>query len=126
MATDYERLGGSDGVEALVNAFLDAVFSDFIIGFQFAGRDLDRIRKHELEHAIALLGGPDAYTGRPIAQVHQPRKINRGQFRRRLVILRSILANNRVPEDIIERWLAHDSRFEKAVTDGTDCAPDEV
>lgn len=125
MATDYERLGGTEGVRALVDAFLDEVFGDFIIGFHFEGRDQDRIRHHELAHAIALLGGPDAYEGRPIAQVHQPLRINRGQFRRRLVILRSVLANNRVPEDIIERWIAHDSRFEKAVTDGTDCAPED-
>ena len=124
MPSDYERLGGREAVRQLVDAFLDQVFSDFVIGFHFEGRDQDRIRRHELEHAIALLGGPDAYAGRPIGAVHQPLKINRGQFRRRLVILRSVLGTHGVPEDIIERWVAHDARLEPAITDGTDCTPE--
>lgn len=124
MISDYERLGGHEGVRVLVDAFLDAVFGDFIIGFHFEGRDTDRIRAHELEHAVALLGGPSAYTGRPIGKVHQPLRINRGQFRRRLVILRSVLESHDVDPAIIERWLAHDQRLEPAITDGTECTPE--
>ncbi len=123
MTTDYEQLGGTDGVRTLVDAFLDQVFADFIIGFHFEGRDHDRIRKHELEHAVQLLGGPAAYTGRPVGAVHRPLKINRGQFRRRLAILKSTLTAHGVPEPILERWLAHDQRLEPAITDGTDCTP---
>ncbi len=123
MPTDYERLGETEGVRQLVDAFLDQVFGDFIIGFHFEGRDHDRIRRHELEHAVQLLGGPKAYTGRPVGALHRPLKINRGQFRRRLAILKTTLTAHEVPEPIIERWLAHDQRLEAAITDGTDCTP---
>lgn len=124
MPTDYELLGGHDEVHRLVDAFLDAVFADFIIGFHFEGRDLERIRRHELEHAVGLLGGPSEYSGRPIGKLHQPLRINRGQFHRRLAILRSVLGREGVPAEIVERWVAFDARFEAAVTDGSDCVPE--
>lgn len=121
--TDYERLGGHDGVEALVRAFVTRVFQDFIIGFLFVGKDLDRIVRHEVAHASEHLGGPRAYTGRPIARVHKPLPINRGHFRRRLALLRTVLQEHDVDGDIIERWIAADRRLEEAVVDGTDCGP---
>ncbi len=123
MTTDYERLGGEPQVRRLVDAFLDLVFDDFVIGFLFEGRDLDRIRAHELEHAIRILGGPMLYTGRPLPEVHRPLRINRGQFRRRLVLLRSTLRKHGVPDDIARRWVDAEARLEPAITDGTDCAP---
>lgn len=122
--TDYDRLGGEPAVRALVDAFLDLVFADFIIGFQFVGKDQARIREHEATHAIALLGGPKAYSGRPIGAVHQPLKINAGQFRRRLVLLRSALRSAGVPDDVAERWVAAEAKLEAVVTDGTDCVED--
>ena len=90
--TDYERIGGADGVRAIVTEFVEQVHADFIIGFFFEGRDRDRILKHEIEHASRVLGGDVAYTGRPVAQVHPPLRINRGHFQRRLAILRTVLS----------------------------------
>lgn len=121
--TDYERIGGHEALVGHLDAFIDRVADDFIIGFLFVGRDLDRIKAHEVELAAAHLGGPRAYTGRPIHRVHGPLRINRGQFRRRLALLRTVLRERGVPDDLIARWIAHDERFEAAVTDGTDCGP---
>ena len=121
--TSWERLGGEPVVAALVADFVDRVFSDFVIGFLFEGRDRDRIVRHELELASAHLGGPRGYTGRPIGQLHRPLKINRGHFRRRLAILRTVLREHDVPEDIVEAWVAHDAALEGVVTDGTECVP---
>lgn len=123
-SSDYERLGGDAALERIVRAFIDRVFDDFIIGFAFVGKDRERIIRHEVEHAAGNLGGPSAYTGRPIAHVHHPLLINRGQFRRRLALLRTVLGEQGVDEDIIERWVAADRRLEEAIVDGTDCVPD--
>jgi hemoglobin len=122
-SSDYERLGGGPGVERLVRAFLARVFDDLIIGFQFEGRDHERIVRHEVEHATRLLGGPAAYTGRPLGAAHRPLKINRGQFRRRLAILRTVLREQGVEEEVIGRWIAHDEQLLGVITDGTDCLP---
>ena len=61
--TDFERLGGEDGVRPLVEAVCAAFFTDFIIGFRFEGKDHARIVAKEYEHARAALGGPGEEVG---------------------------------------------------------------
>ena len=122
--TDFERLGGEAGLRPLIEAVCQAFFSDFIIGFRFEGKDHARIVDKEFEHARRHLGGLGGYSGRPVGTVHQPLKINRGQFRRRLAILRTVLADSGVPPEVVERWVAHDASLESAITDGTDCVPE--
>jgi hemoglobin len=121
--TDFERLGGEAGVRPLVEAVCQAFFDDFIIGFRFEGKDHARIIAKEYEHARHHLGGPGGYSGRPVAQVHRPLKINQGQFRRRLAILQTVLTEAGVASDVVERWVGHDAALEAAITDGTDCVP---
>lgn len=120
--SDWERLGGDVGGARIVAAFVRAMADDFVIGFLFAGVDLARLAEREASFARAHLGS-GAYVGRPLPEVHRPRRINAGQFRRRLAILRTVLRAHAVPEDVIARWIAHDCRLERVVTDGTDCAP---
>ena len=120
---DLERVGGKEGVSRIMTEFIHRVSEDFIIGFLFQGRDLSRIIRHETELAVQHLSGEGTYTGRPMARVHRPLKINRGQFRRRLAILRVVLQANQVPKEICERWLEHNQKMERIVTDGTDCGP---
>jgi hemoglobin len=121
--SDFERLGGEAGLRALVQAFVDRVFSDTIIGFHFAGKDKDRIVEKEIEHARLHLGGGGAYTGREIGAVHQPLKINLGQFRRRLAILRKVLDDAGVEPEVRDRWIAHNQALIDRITSGADCLP---
>ncbi|MCB9680917.1 MAG: group 1 truncated hemoglobin [Alphaproteobacteria bacterium] len=120
--SDWDELGGETGVRALVQAFVDRVFDDMIIGFLFVGKDRDRIVQHELELASVHLGGPLGYRGRPIGPLHRALRINAGQFRRRLAVLRTVLRERGVAEEVVSRWVAHDQRLQPVVTDGTDCA----
>jgi hemoglobin len=119
--TDFERLGGEQGLRELVTAFVDRVFEDSIIGFFFVGKDRSRIIEKELEHAVAHLGGPQAYTGRSLDRVHQPLRINAGQFRRRLAILRKVLAEHGADEAVAQRWIDHDTALLESITTGGDC-----
>ena len=120
MSTAYETLG-EKRLASLVERLVQAFAADFVIGFLFEGKDLDRVARHELELARAHLGGPAAYGGRPIGAVHGPLRINRGHFRRRLAIVRHVLTEEGVPGHIIDDWLAHDARLESVVTTGEDC-----
>ncbi len=119
--TDYERLGGDEGLSRLVRAFVDRVFEDFIIGFLFAGKDRARFVQHETAFAAAHLGGPRAYAGRPLGAVHGPLKINRGHFRRRHAILRHVLREHGVDDAVIARWIGAEQGLERVVTTGIDC-----
>jgi hypothetical protein len=111
----------ADRLPAVIGAFVDRMFADFVVGFMFHGKDRDRIVQHELELARKHLFGEGGYTGRPIGPLHRALRINRGQFRRRLAVLRTVLREQGVPEPVIERWVAHDAALEAALTDGTDC-----
>jgi len=122
--TDYEIIGGEEGLRTVLDDFVHRMAADFIIGWLFEGRDLQRIVRHEVAFAAAHLGGPRAYEGRPLGAVHQPLRLNRGMFDRRLALLRTVLAEHRVPAEVIDRWIAHDRRLEPVITDGTDCTPE--
>lgn len=120
--SDYDTLGGETPLRAIIDDFIDRVSGDFIIGFFFAGRDLDRIKAKEFELASAHLGGPHHYTGKPLGRAHQALPINKGHLRRRLAFLRTVLRDHGVDEDISERWVSHDARMEDLITNGRECA----
>jgi len=105
--TDYERIGGAEGLIAIFEDFVELIFSDFIIGFLFEGKDRRRILAKEVELAAMHLGGPRNYTGRPLDAVHKKLPINRGHFRRRMALLRKVLVAHQVDADVIERWIGH-------------------
>ena len=123
MQTDYERIGEAR-LRALVDDFIDTVAGDFIIGFMFLGKDLERIKRLEFEFARAHLGGEGAYTGRGMRQAHARSPINAGHFRRRLALLRTTCDKHGIDPDIVDRWIAHNQALEAQVTDGTDCVPE--
>jgi hemoglobin len=122
--TALERLGGEGALRAVVDRFVERMAADMIIGFFFAGKDLARIKQHEFEHAAVALGAEIAYGGRPIVPLHRAMRINGGQFRRRLALLRQELAAAAVPPDIAATWLAEQQRLQDAMTDGRDCTPE--
>lgn len=119
--TSFEIAGGEPVIRSIVHRFVDRVFDDVIIGFHFAGKDRADVRQHEYQHAAATLGAQVAYTGRPIVPLHRPMKINAGQFRRRLALLRQEIQRAGIPAEIEEQWLAAQRAMERQITDGTDC-----
>lgn len=130
--SDLEQIGGSERLEAIVDRFVRRMASDFVIGFLFEGKDLERIAFHEAELAAVHLsrsppGSTPAaratYSGRSLPSVHAPMRIHRGHFERRLSVLAKVLRESSVPEDIIGRWIAHDRELMPAIASSDDCAP---
>ena len=105
--TEFSRIGGEVALRAIIRSFTDTMFNDVMIGFHFMGKDLDRIREMEYQHAAAYLGGPVEYTGRPLGQAHKKVHILGGQFARRKKILENTLEQHGVDEAIRKRWLDH-------------------
>jgi truncated hemoglobin YjbI len=117
----FEEAGGEPVLRIVMHRFVERVFSDGIIGFLFEGKDAARVEQHEYEHAVATLGAPVPYTGRPIVSLHRTLRINAGQFRRRLAILRQEIDRAGIPPHIRDFWLAAQQKMQAAITDGTDC-----
>jgi hemoglobin len=68
--TLYDRLGGADGVEAVVETFYDRVLDDGRINDVFEGMAMDDLRAHQAAFLSAVTGGPDEYDGREMRAAH--------------------------------------------------------
>lgn len=124
--TGLDRLGGMPRLERAMQRFVGEMAADFVIGFLFAGKDLDRIARHEAELAAALFGGDAPYTGRPLASLHRPMRVHQGQFRRRLFLLRRVLEAEGFAHEVVDAWIAHHQAMATAIVVPGDCVPDAV
>lgn len=118
-----DDVGGRDGLERVVRDFVGRMAADFVVGFHFEGKDLERIVWRETELASEHLGGGDRYGGRGLSEVHAPLRVHRGHFRRRLHVLERTLRDHAWPEDLVARWLAHDRALEDLVSSPDECGP---
>lgn len=76
----YERLGGEPAIDAIVQALYDRVLADAELRPFFAQTTMDKQRTIQHEFLCAALGGPMAYTGKPLGYVHQGRGITTRHF----------------------------------------------
>ncbi len=76
----YERLGGREAIEAVVEDFYVRVLADDQLKGFFAGTNMNRLKGRQAEFFAAALGGPEPYTGAPMKQVHRGRGITMHHF----------------------------------------------
>jgi hemoglobin len=81
----YRSVGGDAGLTVLVDNFYARLWSDPDLKPYFADIDRDQLKKHQrMFLTFALGGGPDAYTGRPLASAHQTLNITNEAYHLRL------------------------------------------
>ena len=121
----FEKLGGESRLRAIVNAFIDRVFEDRMIGFFFRNADPARLKEMEYQLAASFLGANIKYTGRPLGKAHVNHPIMGGHFARRRQILKETLEAYQVPEEIQAAWLQHTDSLRPLITPetGSDCDP---
>jgi len=123
VTTDFELIGGEDGLRAVILEFIDRIYGDIMIGFFFSRVNRERLTEMEYQHAAAHLGGPVTYTGRGMREAHKKHRVMGGQFERRKKILSDVLVRQGVDEGVRERWLLHLETLRAEVTDqpGSEC-----
>ncbi|MCS6856145.1 MAG: hypothetical protein NZM37_00395 [Sandaracinaceae bacterium] len=89
----------------LSHALVQRMAKDPMIGFYFAHTDLERLARLEFQHLARLFGFDIPYEGRPLEEVHYPRRIFEGHFHRRLVLLKEVLEELGAPSEIRKHWL---------------------
>jgi hemoglobin len=121
----FEKLGSESGLRAIVNAFIDRVFEDRMIGFFFRNADRARIKEMEYQLTASFLGADIKYTGRPLGKAHVNHPIMGGHFARRRQILKETLEAYQVVEEIKAAWLHHTDSLRPLITPeaGSDCDP---
>lgn len=71
-ASHYDRIGGAGAVKAAVDLFYDKVLVDPELAGYFSDVDMVGQRRHLTLMLTTVLGGPNEYTGRELAEAHQP------------------------------------------------------
>jgi hemoglobin len=79
-ASLYEKIGGHDALEVVVEDFYCRVLDDDHLAGFYAGSNMRCVKATQVEFLSAVLGGPGPYTGTPIRQVHEGRGITMHHF----------------------------------------------
>ena len=78
--TTYDRIGGHEAIEVVVEDFYGRVLADEQLSGFFTGTNMNRLKGKQVEFFAAALGGPEPYTGAPMKQVHRGRGITMHHF----------------------------------------------
>ena len=105
-ATIYDRIGGHEAIEVVVEDFYVRVLADDQLSGFFTGTNMNRLKGNQVEFFAAALGGPEPYTGAPMRQVHQGRGITMHHFSLVAGHLADALAAAGVPSETVTEILA--------------------
>ncbi len=118
MTTLLDQIGGPEGLQRVVDDFVERMLRDAMIGFHFSGVDAARLKVLEAQFAAVALGGDAPYQGRPVRSAHARHPISGGQFSRRKEILRQTLEDHGVAAEVRQGWLEHTERLRQAIVRG--------
>ncbi|MEU4335092.1 group 1 truncated hemoglobin [Micromonospora lupini] len=99
-ASNYDRIGGASSVKAAVELFYDKVLADPELAGYFATVDMAGQRRHLALMLTVVLGGPNEYTGRGLAEAHQPLGIPVAHYAKVGEYLIATLGELGVPVDV--------------------------
>src|ERR1700742_1947801 len=103
--TIYDRIGGHEALEVVVDDFYVRVLADHQLSGFFSGTNMNRLKGKQVEFFAAALGAHDVYTGAPMKQVHQGRGITMQHFNLVAGHLADALAAAGVPSETVTEIL---------------------
>ena len=80
MASLYERLGETDGINKIANDLVDLHMSNPIISGRFADKDAAVLKNGAATFFIAGTGGPNVYEGQDMLATHTDMNISDAEF----------------------------------------------
>ncbi|MEU8300563.1 group 1 truncated hemoglobin [Micromonospora sp. NPDC048909] len=97
----YERIGGASSVKAAVELFYDKVLADPDLAGYFDDVEMVGQRRHLALMLTVVLGGPNEYAGRGLAEAHQPLNIPVAHYAKVGEHLTATLTELGVPQDVL-------------------------
>jgi hemoglobin len=76
----YERLGGKEGITAVVKDFVANVGADTRINTMFANADLAALETKLIDQICAASGGPCTYSGKNMKEAHAGMGVTEAHF----------------------------------------------
>jgi hemoglobin len=112
--TLYEKLGGQQAVERVVDDFYNRVLADDTVNRFFAETDMKKQRRHQTAFISYALGGPQ-YTGRSMEKAHAGLNLQPEHFDAIAKHLGESLAVHGVPPEDINTILERVASLKEAV-----------
>src|SRR5205809_98151 len=100
----YKELN-EQSIAKVVRFFYEKAFVDPLIQHFFFNKDHEHLIEQQTNFAIALLGGPSKYKGRPLASLHHELKIKLTHFKRRQVLMKETLEEQGISKEAADYWL---------------------
>ena len=101
----YQELGGKEGVEKIVDNFINEISFDQNIVKFFEGTDITRLREKLIEQFCHESGGPCEYTGDSMKDVHAGMKITKAEFNRVVELLQAAMDDAGTPQTAQNRLI---------------------
>lgn len=76
----YQSIGGDAGLTELVDVFYERLWADPELKHYFDGIDRAELKRHQRMFLTYVLGGPDAFEGRPLPEAHRGLNITNEAF----------------------------------------------
>lgn len=110
-STLYQRLGGSDGIDAIVDDIVAAHMENPLISARFRpyAEDPDRLSQlkgHLRDFLAAGSGGPERYQGRAMPDAHRGMNISVGEYMAAVDDIMAVLEQNGVGDSARKDVLA--------------------
>lgn len=83
----YDKIGGQEGIEKLVDAFIKRIAQDKAILPYFAKSSVKHFKQGFINHLCVIASGPCQYTGDTMVDIHTGMNINEGDFNRVVELL---------------------------------------
>jgi hemoglobin len=100
--TLYDRLGGRDGIRAVVDDFYDRLVADEELGPFFEDADMEGLRKTQTDFLCEAAGGPETYDAAPVREAHLHVPFTPDHIQRAVELLYESLDAFDVPEEDAE------------------------
>lgn len=109
----YARLGGHDGIRAVVDDFYDRLLEDDDLGPFFADADLEKLRRTQTDFLCEAAGGPETYDAEPVREAHLHVPFTADHIQRAIELLEESLAAFDVNEDDAAAVVQAIAQFER-------------
>jgi hemoglobin len=76
----YDRLGGEEMIASLIPAFYVRILADPELGPFFKDTQIEKLHAMQREFFVMATGGPETYSGRPLAHAHHGRGITKHHY----------------------------------------------
>jgi hemoglobin len=111
--TLYDRLGGHDGIRAVVDDFYDRLVNDEELGPFFEDADMEALRRTQTDFLCEAAGGPETYDAAPVREAHLDVPFTAEHIQRAVELLYESLDAFDVPEEDAEAVVGAVAAYEE-------------